>query len=275
VRKKVLIAQEELQRLYWNERKSSLEIAQLFHCHAMTIRNRIREFGILKRSPSDARMRYERGDFSGNSVEKAYLLGFRLGDLNAYQTNSRSEMIVIRCHTTQIAQVTLMRKLFSPYGHVTSSEGRHGYSVNCFVNMTFNFLLPKHEQVPQDIERSEASIWAFTAGYVDAEGHFGINQGRARFKIDSYDVHILEWISNTLERSSIRIKFRRIALEGQQQFRLGIFHKDLWRLEVNEANSLQCFIYLVVPYLQHEKRKTDMIRCLNNILDRQVKGTVI
>ena len=196
--RKVIISPEELQQLYWDERKSSLKIAQLFHCHAMTVRNRIRELGIPKRSPSDARMRYKKYDFSGNTMEKAYLLGFRLGDLSVYQTNLRSDLIVVRCHTTQMTQVTLMNRLFSSYGHVTVSDGKYGYNVNCFVNLTFNFLLPKHEQVPQDVQRSKVSTWAFIAGYVDAEGYFGINQEKARFKIDSYDVHILGCANNEL-----------------------------------------------------------------------------
>lgn len=241
----------------------------------MTIRNRIRELGILKRSPSDARMRYEKHDFSGNSIEKAYLLGFRLGDLSVYQTNPRSDLVVVRCHTTQMTQVTLMNRLFSSYGHVTVSDGSHGYTVNCFVNVTFNFLLPKHKQVPQDIKRSKTNTWAFIAGYVDAEGYFGINQGRARFKLDSYDIHILKWMMKIFQQSSLPAKFRRIALQGQPQYRVGIFHKDLWRIEINEASSISHFITLVGRYIRHEKRKADMMMCFNNIQDRQKKGTIV
>lgn len=273
--RKITIPREELHQLYWNERKSSLEIAQLFHCHSMTIRNRIRELGIPKRTPSDARMRYEKHDFSDNSIDKAYLLGFRLGDLSVYQTNPRSNLIVVRCHTTQMAQVTLMKRLFSSYGHVTVSDGRHGYNVNCYVNTTFRFLLPKHTQVPQDVELLKASTWAFIAGYVDAEGYFGINQAKARFKMDSYDVHILEWMMKIFWLSSIHAKFRRIALQGQSQYRVGTFHKDLWRLEINEASSISRFIALVGRYIRHEKRKADMMMCLYNVQGRQKEGTIV
>lgn len=241
----------------------------------MTIRNRIREFGIAKRSPSDARMRYEKHDFSDNSIEKAYLLGFRLGDLSVYQTNPHSDLIVVRCHTTQMAQVTLIKRLFSSYGHVTVSEGIHGYNANCFVNTTFRFLLPKHKQIPHDVEQSKASTWAFIAGYIDAEGYFGINQGKARFKMDSYDVHILEWMMMVFQQSSLPAKFRRVALQGQSQYRVGIFHKDLWRLEINEASSIFRFIALVGRYIRHEKRKVDMMMCLYNIQGRKKKGTIV
>lgn len=273
--KRVNVSKKVLQRLYWDERKSSIEIAKLYKCHSMTIRNRIRELGITKRTPSDARMHYEKHDFSENSIERAYLLGFRLGDLSAYQTSVDSELIVVRCHTTQLAQVTLMQSLFSSYGRVTVSKGIHGYNVNCFLNATFDFMLPKHEVVPEIVNKQQSSIWAFIAGYIDAEGSFGINQGKARFKIDSYDVHVLEWMVNVFCESLLVVKFRQIAVQGQPQYRAGIFHKDLWRLEINEGSSIFRFINMVSIYIRHEKRKTDMIICLNNVKERQSKGTIL
>lgn len=273
--KKIIIPRENLQKLYWDERKSSIEIGKLYHCHPMTVRNRIQELDILKKSASDARIHYEKRNFSKNNIEKAYLLGFRLGDLSVYKTSLQSEVVVVRCHTTQMVQVTLIKKLFSPYGHVTVSESKYGYNINCYVNTTFLFLLPKHKQVPKHVKNAITNSYAFIAGYVDAEGYFAINQGRARFKIDSYDVNILAWINTVFERSSIRGKFRRIALQGQPQYRIGIFHRDLWRLEINESQSLYRFIRLIGLYLQHEKRKADMIKCLNNIMERKKNGSIL
>lgn len=272
--KQVIITQENLQHLYWDEHKSSIEIAKLYHCHSMTIRNRMRELCIQKRSSSDARMRYEKNNFSGDATEKAYLLGFRLGDLSVYQTSKQSYLIVVRCHTTQMVQVTLLRNIFSPYGHVTVSTGIYGYNINCYVNTSFNFLLPKYKKVPIYIEESVESIWAFIAGYIDAEGSFGINQGKARFKVDSYDVDVLEWMKNMFQQSSLSVKFRQIASRGQRQYRSGIFHKDLWRLEINSASSMVRFMDYVRPYIMHEKRKADMIMCFKNIQARKNRGTV-
>jgi len=240
----------------------------------MTVRNRIRELGIEKRSPSDARMKYPKQDFIENSLERAYILGFRLGDLNSYKTKKSSDLIVIRCHTTQLVQVKLMEQLFSPYGHVSITKSIYGYTVNCFLNKTFAFLLPKHKKAPLYVRKSIARAWAFTAGYVDAEGYFGLNQSKARFKIDSYDVEILNWIVKTCQRDGVHVIFRQIARRGQPQSRIGIFHKDLWRLEINEARSILRFIQLVGPFIRHEKRKTDMIICQHNIENRYKKGSI-
>lgn len=273
--KKIFIPRELLVRLYRQDHKSSIRIAQIFHCHPMTIRNRINELGILKRSPSDARMRYEKQDFSGNCLEKAYLLGFRLGDLNSYRTRLRSDLIIVRCHTTQNVQVKLIKQLFLSYGQVTVSKSVYGYNINCYLNKTFRFLLPKHRNIPKYIRNNEARSWAFIAGYVDAEGYFGLNQLKARFKIDSYDTQILDWMRKTLQQFSMRVIFRQIAKRGQPQYRTGIFHKDLWRLEINEARSILHFIHTISPYIRHGKRKADMIRCQRNIEDRLNKGTVV
>lgn len=273
--KKIIISKQKLYRLYWQEHKSSIEIAKIYSCHSMTIRNRIRELDIPKRSASDARMRYPKQDFSGNILEKAYVLGFRLGDLNVYQTSSRSDLIIVRCHTSQSVQVDLMKVLFSTYGRITVSDSIYGYNINCYLNKTFAFLLPKHRKIPKWITEVEGAPWSFIAGYVDAEGYFGLNQFKARFKIDSYDIYILQGIVYILQKWSIDVKFRQIATQGQPQYSAGIFHKDLWRLDINEARSLLSFIQRVSPYIKHKKRKTDMIKCQNNIQDRIKRGTIL
>src|SRR5258708_7725330 len=158
-----------------------------------------------------ARMRYKKYNFSEDLIEKAYILGFRLGDLNVYQTSSASSLIVVRCNTTHKVQVSLMRKLFSKYGRVKLSRGSYSTNVNCFLNKTFEFLLPKYQEVPYWVGQNDFVAAAFIAGYTDAEGNFILNQKKARFKIDSYDLGILSWIAYKLQKVGIRVKLRGIA----------------------------------------------------------------
>lgn len=270
MRRKILIPLDALRDLYWNQRKSSIEIASVFQCHPMTVRNRIRELRIPKRSPSDARMRYVKRDFDGNSSLRAYLLGFRLGDLNVYQTNNRSDLILVRCHTTKHVQVELICSLFESYGRVTVSESRYGYNINAYMNTTFRFLLPKEDRVPLEYLLTHDDVVAFIAGYIDAEGSFGVYQNRARFKVDACDMGILVWMKQILENMHVRVNFRRIALQGQRQSISGVYHHDVWRLQVNERHSLEYLIQTLLPYVRHGKRKADMITCLKNIGMRQV-----
>lgn len=66
--------------------------------------------------------------FSGNCEEKAYLIGFRLGDLNAYHT---SQVVVIRGSTTKPAQAKLIERLFKYYGGVKTTLAKRGTIEQC------------------------------------------------------------------------------------------------------------------------------------------------
>ena len=116
---------------------------------------------------------------------------------------------------------------------------------------------------------------AFIAGYVDAEGSFGINQNKARFKIDAYDYYILKPTSKFLSKLKINIKFKKISRKGERIYKNNKFwNEDLWRLNINEANSLYKFIMLINAHLKHKRRILDARGCIKNIVDRRKNGTI-
>lgn len=271
---KVPISKDKLTNLYLNKHLSTRKLAEIFDCDRMTILNRLKEYQIPKRSSSEAKMRYKKFNFSGNRIEKAYILGFRLGDLNVYQTSSKSELVVARCNTTQTVQVRLIKRLFSKYGKVTISIGKYSTNVNCFLNKSFKFLLPKHREIPKWIMRNKATCNAFIAGYTDAEGSFLLNQAKARFKIDSYDAGILQGITEWLTQREIRAKLRRINKLGDLRTDGKKFNADLWRLNVNEAISLLKFIQQIKPFIQHRTRLKHLQLCEDNILFRLSNKTI-
>jgi len=262
------IDKEKLENLYVKKHFPSTKIAKLFKCHPMTVRNRLREFRIPIRSSSEARMRYEKYNFSSDSLEKAYILGFRLGDLNVYQTTKVSPLIIVRCHTTQKVQVELIESLFSQYGKVTISQSQYGININCFLNRSFSFLLNKIKNVPKWVKNNEKTSFAFIAGYIDAEGNFLLNQAKARFKVDSYDVGILTWIAHWLRKQEIKTKLRCINKAGELRRNGAKFKHDLWRLNINEAFSLLNFIKKIRPFIRHKTRLEKMVICERNIRQR-------
>ena len=274
MRLKIPIKKEKLEELYIQRGYSPKKIAKVFHCHSVTILNRLKEFKIQIRSNSESRMRYKKYNFSGNLKEKAYILGFRLGDLNVYQTNKDSSLVVVRCHTTKWTQVKLLRGIFSRYGKVTVSVSKYGMNVNCYLNKSFKFLLPKITKIPNWVEENEDIAFSFIAGYTDAEGNFLLNQSKARFKIDSYDTEILSWMVEWLSKKNIRIKFRRIAKKGDRRPNGTSFKSDLLRLNVNEAVSLLNFIRGIKPFSLHKERIDNILICERNILQRIKNGTV-
>jgi intein/homing endonuclease len=178
---------------------------------------------------------------------------------------------VVRCHTTQIDQITIIKSLFRDFGRVTTSLNNGHYHINCFLNNTFDFLLSKKVDSWEWLKDDDELVLNFTAGYVDAEANFILNQNRARFKIDSYDVEILTFISEWLVSQGIQTRFRRIYKKGDIWKGNFPLNKDLWRLNINDMVSLLKFINLLLPLIRHKKRRKDMMICLKNIKDRQNK----
>lgn len=266
-----------LKRLYRAEGLSTYAIARRLQCSPGTIENRLEEFHIPKKSRSLARMKYPKKNFDGNTTDRAYLVGFRIGDLNVYKTVPTAETIVVRCHTTQKDQVEILERVFGAFGKVSVSDNNAGhYHVNCFLNSSFSFLLPKDSSSFSWIQKPK-EFAAFTAGYVDAEGNFIINQGRARFKIDSYDKEVLDFIGGWLTREKMKFKFRRISKLGDTQYIKGIpatYPQDLWRLNINEAKSLLRFIRGIKPFIRHQSRANGIKQCEDNILNRMRYGTI-
>lgn len=275
-RQKVFIPKEKLDELYHKKNLTPREIGKIYFCDGITVRNRLKEYKISLKSQAYARNRYKKYNFNGDCIEKAYLLGFRLGDLNVYIPSMASETIVVRSHSTIPAQTRLFKDLFKKYGRITCSTAKNGKNVNanCYLNKSFSFLCPKYNSktrrwLLQDAKRMRA----FSAGYIDAEGTFQLNQGKGRFKMDSYDYTVLRDIVGFFLGENINIKLRRIAKKDTPSFQ-GTWNNDLWRITVNESTSLEKFSQAMLLVLRHKLRIRDAQMVLNNIQERRNNGTI-
>ncbi|MDZ4205989.1 MAG: LAGLIDADG family homing endonuclease [Patescibacteria group bacterium] len=267
---KILVSKKLLQKLYIQDNLTPFQIGEKIGCSFKTIRNRLKEHGIPFKDPAYARMIYNKKDFDGTFCEKAYMIGFRIGDLNVYKKSPDSYTIVVRCHTTQKQQVDVMKSLFDRFGQVTVSLNKGHFHVNCFMNKSFSFLIKKDDSVWKWIKSTYDNVaFNFIAGYTDAEGNFIINQGRARFKIDSYDVSLLKWISRWLKQKGIHNKLRIIYKKGEKVPNQSPFPKDLWRLNINDMNALRIFLVEIIPLLRHEHRLFQAKESLSNINKRK------
>jgi hypothetical protein len=85
VPKVVCIDKKQLQNLYLIKKLGSYETARILNCSPSLIRKRLKEFSIKTRNVQEAKAltqpRYQRKDFNNNTTEKAYIIGFRIGDL--------------------------------------------------------------------------------------------------------------------------------------------------------------------------------------------------
>lgn len=275
-RKKIIISELLLKKLYYKEKKSKYKIGAICGCSFKTVLNRMREYGMKPLPRSIIQSTYLKKDFNGNLAEKAYILGFRLGDLNVYKKNPHSEVVIARCNTTNDAQAHLLKKTFGNYGKVTVSRGKNkAFSVNCFLNSSFDFLVHKHLTVPTWINVDAKCSSYFAAGYVDAEGNIGVYDGRARFKIDTYDKNIIFWFYRWLKKNNlqcpdpIKIGYAGQIYDKNKGYR---YNKDLWRIRVSEKKSLLKLLEVLYPCLRHAKRRTDTKKSIKNIYARTRKN---
>lgn len=262
----VIVSKEELIASYQSG-KSLKNIGKKFGCNAVTILKKFRKYGIQCRSTWEANIKHVRNNFSGDREEEAYLIGFRIGDLNVKQKTKQC-FIGVKSSTTKIAQLKLERELFEKYGPVWISGPNKGiYHFGTSLDQSFKFLIPKHKVVPTWIKKNKKFFLSFIAGYADAEGSIGIYSGRAKFRIGSYDKVILNAIHEFLLKEGIRSLFNLETKAGVDS--RGIKRNgDFWRVVVNEKHSLKKVFSLLSERLRHEKRLFDLQRALENVENR-------
>ena len=276
-RKPVKIAKHLLKKLYKEKKLSQAQIAKKLGYSCYAIQLKIKKFRIKSRSLSEANTKYPKKNFSKNLLEKAYLIGFRIGDLNVYR---KDFVIRVRCSTTVPEQIQLIKNIFSPYSQVIIRKsrilkGRQVFDVDCYQNNTFDFLLPKKDEIPKWILSTSKFFFAFIAGYVDAEGHiFTRLQKRSKtpiagFEVQSYDKKILYQTWLKLNQLNIQCPKPKINKPKGYTSKSGaVYRKDLWRLAVNRKTALSVFLNSIEPHVKHGKRKTQLLKAKQNLIFR-------
>lgn len=275
--KALYIDDKTLKNLYLTEKKGSYEIAKILNCSPSHIRNKLWELGIsrsVQEAKSLTKPRYPRSAFSENLTEKAYLIGFRLGDLYATKTHPNSPTIRVGTNSTKEAQLLLVENLFSKYGHVKrNNRDKNGaIHIRAFVNNSFNFLLPKEDKIDNWILKNQGYFIAFLAGYADAEATFCICGDDGIFSIKTQDKNILFTIWRKLNDMGILCKKPSIfRIAGSVDYRGIKNNKDAYIFTVCRKDSLLKLIRLLRPHLKHKKRIKDMSKVELNINGRNIK----
>ncbi|OGE31780.1 hypothetical protein A3C59_01665 [Candidatus Daviesbacteria bacterium RIFCSPHIGHO2_02_FULL_36_13] len=262
------ISKETLIDLYYNKKLTQKQIAKNFGNKSTTgIHSLMKTYGLKSKSDSEFHTKYSKFDFSGNLEDKAYLLGFRLGDLNIYKVHY---LIQARCSSTIKEQANLFKNIFRRYGYVNITIAKRGtYEMIVLLNDSFSFLLPKNDSVEHWILKKEKYFLSFLAGYADAEGSYYLRKpyykhaksGWGVFEIQSYDKGILKHISQKLQSIGIEHKF--YQTKGKR-----IYKKEMWRLSINRKQSLWDFIKLLTPYHKHKNKINELNEVKNNLILR-------
>jgi hypothetical protein len=280
-----------LRDLYLEQKRSIPQIAELYGWGRETIRLRMLEYNIPIRSFSE-KTRVQHGtheeykDFSGDAHEKAYLIGFRIGDLHVRREHAGSEGIRLACTSSKPEQIHLIEQLYGKYGHVTKNEewrlSLRGLlrcvKISVSLNETFDFLLDHPTRISDWIFADPNLFLAFFGGFVDAEGSFHLKRrtnvvAQGRFSIKNTDKIVLEQCRERLLRLGIGCSnLSKVYDAGRQTSARGVFAtKALWGFAVEEKESVLRLIELLAPYIHHAKRSDDMDRVRANVEWRSSK----
>ena len=267
----ICVSKGKLEELYLKKNLSCSEIAKKFNCDPVTISNKLKKFKIKTKNLSLANTLYPKKKFAGRNELKAYMIGFRLGDLNV-KAIDKDSTVMVKSSTTKKEQYNLIKEVFGGYGHFKVSYKPGFYSIWCNLDSSFSFLVPKEDKIENWILEDNKYFFAFLAGYADAEANIGVSQGRARFRIRSYDKNILFQAYNKLNILGINTKFYIASKKGFHHKRK--YNQDCWGIFVNSKESLLKLFGLLKPYIKHKKRFNDLISAEKNILQRNKKHKV-
>lgn len=273
-RKPVAISREDLFDLYHNKKLTQKQIAQKSGHTRYGIQRWMKIYNIESRGLSEVLTKYPKFDFSENLIEKAYLIGFRLGDLNVYK---RHKLVQVRCSTTIQEQVSLIQNLFKNYGYVHVWKAKRGtFEIVTLLNKSFSFLLPKKDEIENWILTSSKSFLSFLAGYSDAEGSYYLRKPRYQFgkvgwgvfEIQTYDKNIIYSIHVYLKYLGIECTFYKSRNAGYMDKRGIKSNKDCWRITIVKKQVLWNFIKLIEPYHKHSDKRKHLKEVKNNLIDR-------
>ena len=114
-RKTKIPSKKFLKRYYLKKKFSTWRIEKEFGYSRGTVYRKLKEYGIKTRSLAESNIKKPRRPFSGCLLEKAYLIGFRLGDLRVRKPYENSKTISVACGSTIKEQIILIKSLLSPY----------------------------------------------------------------------------------------------------------------------------------------------------------------
>lgn len=162
-----------------------------------TIIRYLDELGVKRRDSSQAHTKYQKRQFTGTELERAYLLGFTRGDVGVTRSY---RLIVLATGSTHPAQLDLFTSLFAPYGPVNtyptiSKMVGFEWGISAALDSSFAFLLLQRHTDPSGVLGKEAWM-SYLAGLFDAEGSLWIKGDRSFtpfWSLTNSDSRVLDW----------------------------------------------------------------------------------
>jgi len=266
------LPKKKLRNLYIKKNLSTWEIEKQYGYPRSTVHRNLREYNIKTRNIAESHIIYPRKDFSGGSMEKAYLMGFAIGDLRARKIGPKSETIHIDCGSTKLEQIALIKKLFKPYGKVWISKPnkKGAIQIEAMLNDSFAFLLKKGLKIDKWILKDNNYFISFLAGFTDAEGSIIVSgSGQAVYQLGNYNKNLLKQIRGKLiELGIVCPKLYSDSNKGYIDKEGYVRNDNYWSLRICRKFYLSHLLNLLTPHIKHLDKKKGINKVKNNISKR-------
>jgi AcrR family transcriptional regulator len=212
--------------------------------------------------------RFSRVPFSGDEFERSYLIGYRAGDVNAFQDSAQT--VTARVSTTHPAMLEMFSQCFSHYGRCKAVPRQvfltgYDWQILVYLDDSFRFLIPKPSSPPSE----PVLVYAFIAGFSDSDGCWAAYERRGRtafsFCITSRNHVLLVELESALEREGYhphlylsREKGTTKVVKGRYETRVITLTEDTWTLVISRCVEVKKLAFNVLPYSRHREKIAKM-----------------
>jgi len=264
-------SKDELIRFYTKDKLSTWAIEKKYGFCRGTVHRKLKEYGLATRDLADSHIPPGRKDFSGDLKEKAYLIGFRLGDLGVRKIWPNSKTISVASGSTIKEQIDLIKRLFEPYCKIWIKEAKNGkINIMAHLNESFSFLLSK--DFPKWVSKDRKNFFSFLAGFSDAEGNFGVYNKMARYQLGNYDFQLLLKIKGCLNKFKLNCsKLYVHKMKGKINNQGYKYNSDYYSIRICRREELLKLYKEIKPFIKHKNKVKDLNNMLANIIQRDKK----
>mgnify|MGYP000300610834 CR=1 FL=1 len=273
--------------LYWRKMKSTVEISKILKIHRATVFYHLKKFekplrDRIKVVSESARKRqkYPRLPFSGNSLEKQYLLGLS-EDLSVER---RSKWCIIASLTTsKESMMELFERIFSKYGRILKYKIRNTpyWRIAVYLHQSFKFLLKSNRDYNiANLSRDE--LLYRVSGLIDAEGSLIITKNSGKYivrhlVIGMENKNFLIRLARRLNKEfKINCKTYRMKKKGEISKigkKIVRYNRELWILVINRKKDLKKFLPLIkLQNKEKDKKRRFILETINLIQWKEIRN---
>lgn len=259
----IKVEKNELEELYVKQQLDGRTTAKILGVSSWTAWNRLKLFEL----PIRRQIPHPKISFSGDLKERAYIIGFRTGDL--YVMKKSPNCIKVEGSSSQSIFLEIVKRIFGKYGIIKIYEKKgniteKSFKIISYLDSSFEFLIEKLNEMPELIMNDNECFLSFLAGYSDAEGSWIIANhiqkvGKSKdsiFSLGSCDKTIMHQIHQKLKELGFNSHLY-LSKKAGTSTQLGKYHSDFYRIRLYGKHVAK-LAKIILPFSHHENKQKSM-----------------